>query len=68
MHASLHHERVSHRPFGAPDQHGAFTTERVGIETGRRTALIHLTNHQYLSQHFYDVLNHAAPQLNTLSR
>jgi hypothetical protein len=34
MHASLHHERVSHRPFGAPDQHSAFTTERVGIETG----------------------------------
>jgi hypothetical protein len=33
LHASLHHERVSHRPFGAPDRHRAFTPERVGIES-----------------------------------
>lgn len=31
--ASLHEERVSHRPFGAPDRHSAFTPERVAIET-----------------------------------
>jgi len=30
--ASLHEERVSHRPFGAPDRHSAFTPERVAIE------------------------------------
>jgi hypothetical protein len=31
--ASLHEERVSHRPFGAGDRHSAFTPERVAIET-----------------------------------
>jgi hypothetical protein len=31
--ASLHEERVSHRPFGAPDRHSAFTPERVAIES-----------------------------------
>jgi hypothetical protein len=31
--ASLHEERVSHRPFGAADRHSAFTPERVAIET-----------------------------------
>jgi hypothetical protein len=31
--ASLHQERVSHRPFGAADRHSAFTPERVAIET-----------------------------------
>jgi hypothetical protein len=31
--ASLHDERVSHRPFGAPDRRSAFTPERVAIET-----------------------------------
>src|SRR6185436_18338847 len=30
--ASLHEERVSHRPFGAPDRRSAFTPERVAIE------------------------------------
>jgi hypothetical protein len=30
--ASLHEERASHRPFGAPDLHSAFTPERVAIE------------------------------------
>jgi hypothetical protein len=32
--ARLHEARVSHRPFGAPDRHSAFTPERVAIETG----------------------------------
>src|ERR1700674_5687852 len=31
--ASLHEERVSHRPFGAGDRHSVFTPERVSIET-----------------------------------
>lgn len=31
--ASLHTERVSHRPFGAADRHSVFTPERVAIET-----------------------------------
>ena len=31
--ASLHQERVSHRPFGAADRHSAFTPERVAVET-----------------------------------
>ena len=31
--ASLHHERESHHPFGAPDRRSAFTPERVAIET-----------------------------------
>jgi hypothetical protein len=31
--ASLHEERVSHRPFGAPDRRSAFTPQRVAIET-----------------------------------
>jgi hypothetical protein len=30
---SLHEERASHRPFGAPDRRSAFTPERVAIET-----------------------------------
>jgi hypothetical protein len=37
--ASLHEERASHRPFGAPDRHSAFTPERVAIETGDGTVL-----------------------------
>jgi hypothetical protein len=39
MHASLHYERVSHRPFGAPDRHSAFTPERVGIESDDGTVV-----------------------------
>jgi hypothetical protein len=35
--ASLHEERVSHRPFGAPDRHSAFTPGRVAIETDDTT-------------------------------
>src|SRR5947209_20287735 len=39
--ASLHQERESHHPFGAPDRRSAFTPERVAIETiqgwGRRS-------------------------------
>jgi len=31
--ASLHQERESHHPFGAPDRRSAFTPERVVIET-----------------------------------
>src|SRR5437879_7631919 len=31
--ASLHEERESHHPFGAPDRRSAFTPERVAIET-----------------------------------
>jgi hypothetical protein len=31
--ASLHQERESHHPFGAPDLRSAFTPERVAIET-----------------------------------
>src|SRR5437660_8567222 len=33
--ASLHQERESHHPFGAPDRRSAFTPERVAIETIR---------------------------------
>ena len=32
--ASLHDERVSHRPFGAADRRSAFTPERVAIMSG----------------------------------
>jgi hypothetical protein len=35
--ASLHEERVSHHPFGAPDRRSAFTPERVAIETDNGT-------------------------------
>src|SRR5260370_29605768 len=31
--ASLHEERVSYHPFGAPDRRSAYTPERVAIET-----------------------------------
>jgi hypothetical protein len=31
--ASLHEERVSHRPFGADDRHSVFTPDRVAIES-----------------------------------
>src|SRR6266481_3995906 len=31
--ASLHAERESHHPFGAPDRRSSFTPERVAIET-----------------------------------
>jgi hypothetical protein len=31
--ASLHEERVSHHPFGAPDRRSAFTPERIAIKT-----------------------------------
>ena len=31
--ASLHEERESHHPFGAPDRRSAFTPQRVAIET-----------------------------------
>jgi hypothetical protein len=31
--ASLHQERESHHPFGAPDRRSAFTPQRVAIET-----------------------------------
>jgi hypothetical protein len=37
--ASLHQERVSHRPFGAPDRRSSFTPERVAIETGDATVV-----------------------------
>jgi hypothetical protein len=37
--ASLHEERVSHRPFGAADRHSSFTPERVAIETGDATVV-----------------------------
>jgi hypothetical protein len=37
--ASLHDERVSHRPFGAPDRRSAFTPGRVAIETDDGTVL-----------------------------
>lgn len=37
--ASLHQERVSHRPFGAPDRHSSFTPERVAIESDDGTVL-----------------------------
>jgi hypothetical protein len=37
--ASLHEERVSHRPFGAADRRSAFTPERVAIETDDGTVL-----------------------------
>jgi hypothetical protein len=35
--ASLHQERVSHRPFGAADRHSSFTPERVAIQSGDGT-------------------------------
>ncbi|MDQ1534828.1 MAG: hypothetical protein QOF28_2589 [Actinomycetota bacterium] len=37
--ASLHQERVSHRPFGAAGRHSAFTPERVAIERDDGTEL-----------------------------
>src|SRR3954447_20355410 len=37
--ASLHEERVSHRPFGAPDRHSVFTPDRVAIETDDGTVI-----------------------------
>ena len=37
--ASLHQERVSHRPFGAADRHSSFTPERVAIESDDGTVL-----------------------------
>jgi hypothetical protein len=37
--ASLHEERVSHRPFGAADRHSVFTPERVSIETDDGTVV-----------------------------
>ena len=37
--ASLHEERASHRPFGAPDRHSSFTPERVAIETDDGTVI-----------------------------
>jgi hypothetical protein len=37
--ASLHEERVSHRPFGAADRHSAFTPDRVAIENADGTVL-----------------------------
>jgi hypothetical protein len=37
--ASLHDERVSHRPFGAADRHSAFTPERVAIESDEATII-----------------------------
>ncbi len=37
--ASLHRERVSHRPFGAADRHSRFTPERVSMETDDGTEL-----------------------------
>jgi hypothetical protein len=37
--ASLHEERASHRPFGAPGRRSAFTPERVAIETDDGTVL-----------------------------
>src|SRR5882724_10009997 len=37
--ASLHEERVSHRPFGAADRHSAFTSGRVAIETDDGTVV-----------------------------
>jgi hypothetical protein len=37
--ASLHEERVSHRPFGAADRRSAFTPQRVAIENGDGTVV-----------------------------
>jgi hypothetical protein len=37
--ASLHEERVSHRPFGATDRRSAFTPERVAIVTDTGTVI-----------------------------
>jgi hypothetical protein len=37
--ASLHEERVSHRPFGAADRRSSFTPERVAIETDDGTVI-----------------------------
>lgn len=37
--ASLHQERVSHRPFGAAERHSSFTPERVAIESDDGTVL-----------------------------
>jgi hypothetical protein len=36
---NLHEQRASHRPFGAPDRHSAFTPERVAIETDDGTVV-----------------------------
>src|SRR5712691_7085375 len=37
--ASLHEERASHRPFGAPNRHSSFSPERVAIEDDDGTVL-----------------------------
>jgi hypothetical protein len=37
--ASLHQERVSHRPFGAADRHSSFRPERVAIESEDGTVI-----------------------------
>jgi hypothetical protein len=37
--ASLHEERVSHRPFGAADRHSSFTPDRVAIESDNGTVI-----------------------------
>jgi hypothetical protein len=37
--ASLHQERVSHRPFGAAGRRSAFTPKRIAIENGDGTVL-----------------------------
>jgi hypothetical protein len=37
--ASLHEERESHHPFGAPDRHSSFTPQRVAIETADGTVV-----------------------------
>jgi hypothetical protein len=39
MTASLHQERESHYPFGAPDRRSVFTPERVAIETDQGTVV-----------------------------
>ena len=36
---NLHEQGASHRPFGAPDRHSAFTPERVAIETDDGTVV-----------------------------
>src|SRR5580704_9608218 len=42
--ASLHEERVSHRPFGAADRHSSFAPERVAIERSDGTIVEALDN------------------------
>jgi hypothetical protein len=37
--ASLHEERVSHRPFGRADRHSSFTPDRIAIETDDGTVV-----------------------------